>query len=220
MSMRSIRLEIAIAVIVVLFFVVAAYFYPQMPERIASHWNARGEVDDYMSKFWGLFLVPFMALGISALFLVIPKLDPLKANIEKFKQYYYGFVVLLLVFLFYLYMLTILWSLGLRFNMSRMLSPAFGVLFYFCGVLIGRAKRNWFIGIRTPWTLSNEKVWDRTHNIGGKLFKVAGLLAFLGVIFPDYAVLFLIVPVLLASLFTIVYSYFEYRKETRTGNSA
>ena len=166
-----------------------------------------------MSKFWGLFLMPFISLGISALLLVIPKIDPLKANIEKFKRHYYGFIILLLIFLLYLYLLTILWNLALRFNMSQLLAPAFGILFYFCGVLIGKAKRNYFIGIRTPWTLSSEKIWDKTHFIGGRLFKAAGLVALLGVFFPSYAILFVLIPVILVSLFTIVYSYFAYQKE-------
>ncbi len=212
--MRSVRVEMVIVTIILLLsFAIAGYFYPQMPERMASHWNASGDVDGYMSKFWGLFLMPFISLGLSALLIMIPKIDPLKANIEKFKRYYYGFVSLLLIFLLYIYLLTILWNLGLRFNMVQLLAPALGVLFYFCGVLIGKAKRNWFIGIRTPWTLSNEKVWDKTHLIGGRLFKAAGLVALLGVFFPSYAILFVLIPVILVSLFTIVYSYFAYQKE-------
>ena len=214
--MRSIRSELLIAIIIVLSFAIAGYFYPQMPERIASHWNARGEVDGYMSKFWGLFLMPFISLVLSALLLAVPKIDPLKANIEKFKTYYYGFVILVLVFLLYLYLLTIFWNLGFRFNMVRLLTPAFGVLFFLCGVLIGKAKRNWSIGIRTPWTLSNEKVWDKTHLIGAKLFKLAGLVTLLGVFFQHYAILFVLIPVISVSLFTVVYSYFEYRREIKT----
>ena len=122
----------------------------------------------------------------------------------------------MLIFLLYIYLLTILWNLGLWFNMVQLLAPALGVLFYFCGVLIGKAKRNWFIGIRTPWTLSNEKVWDKTHLIGGRLFKAAGLVALLGVLFQNYAILFVLIPVILVSLFTIVYSYFAYQKEKVT----
>ncbi len=207
------KAQIVIAITVLLFFAVGGYFYPQMPERMASHWNARGEVDGYMSKFWGLFLMPFISLGLSAFLLMIPKIDPLKANIEKFKKYYYGFMILLLIFLLYLYLLTILWNLGLGFNMLQLLAPAFGILYYFCGVLIKKSKRNYFIGIRTPWTLSSEKVWDKTHFIGGRLFKAAGLVALLGVFFPSYAILFVLIPVILVSLFTIVYSYFAYQKE-------
>jgi len=182
---------------------------------MASHWNIRGEVDGYMSKFWGLFLMPIISVGLLLLFVLIPKIDPLKANIEKFRKYYDGLVVLMIVFLFYLYLLTILWNRGMRFNMIQLLAPALGILFYYCGVLVENAKRNWFIGIRTPWTLSSDKVWEKTHKIGGRLFKVTGVVALLGVLLPDYAIFFVLVPILLVAAYTIVYSYFEYQKETR-----
>jgi uncharacterized membrane protein len=211
--MRSVRIEVIIVVIIPLFFAIAGYFYHLMPERMASHWNIWGDVDSYMSKFWGLFLMPFICLGLSALLLMIPKIDPLRANIEKIKRYYYRFVIMLLIFLLYVYLLTLLWNLGFRFNLTQVLAPAFGVLYYFCGFLIGKVKRNWFIGIRTPWTLSNEKVWDKTHLIGGRLFKIAGLITLLGIFSQNYAIFFILVPVILVSLFTIVYSYFEYQKE-------
>jgi len=187
-----------------------------MPIDMASHWNAQGQVDGYVSKFWGLFLLPIISLGLFFLFILIPKIDPLKANIEKFRKYFDGFVVLIILFLFYLYLLTIFWNFGVQFSMNQVLPPAFGILFFYCGILIEKAKRNWFIGIRTPWTLSNEKVWDKTHFIGGRLFKAAGLVALLGVFFQNHAILFVIVPVILVSLFTIVYSYFEYQKEKAT----
>ena len=175
---------LVIIVLILISFGLGTYFFPQMSDKMASHWNFRGEVDDYLPKFWGLFLMPVVSLGLFLLFLLIPKIDPLKANIEKFRKYFDGFIVLIMVFLFYIYLLSIVWNLGKRFDMSRMMIPALGILFYYCGILIENAKRNWFIGIRTPWTLSNEKVWERTHKIGGKLFKIAGLIAFLGILFP------------------------------------
>ncbi|MBI2832711.1 MAG: SdpI family protein [Chloroflexi bacterium] len=212
--MRFGKGEILILVVLLLSFGIAGYFYPQMPERMASHWNAQGQVDGYMSRFWGVFLMPVVSLGLSLLLLLIPKIDPLKANIEKFKRDYYGFVLVILVFMLYLYLLTLFWNMDFRFNMGRMLAPAFAVLFYFCGVMIGKAKRNYFIGIRTPWTLSNEAVWNKTHRLGGKLFKAAGVIALLGLIFEDYAFLFVIVPAMLGALWAVIYSYLLYRKET------
>lgn len=204
-----------IAAIVVASFVIAAYFYPQMPERMASHWNARGEVDGYMSRFWGLFLMPLLSLGLALLLVMIPRLDPLKANVAQFRKYFDRFVVLILLFMLYIYLLTILWNLGTRFNMVQLMAPAFAVLLYYSGVLIEKAKRNWFIGIRTPWTLSSDAVWDKTHRLGARLFKISGVLALLGAVFPDYAIVFVLVPVLVAALVTVVYSYVEYRREAR-----
>lgn len=205
--------EKIILIIIVFSFLVGAYFYPQMPEKTASHWNFKGEVDGYMPKFWGMFLMPLISAAMLLLFIFIPKIDPLKENIEKFRKYYDGFIALIILFLFYLYVLTILWNIGVRFDMSRLIAPAFSILFYYIGIFTENAKRNWFIGIRTPWTLSNEKVWDKTHKIGGKLFKIAGLIALLSVFFPDFALFFVLIPVILISAYTIVYSYLEFKKQ-------
>lgn len=136
----------------------------------------------------------------------------MKENIKKFIRYFDNFVILIFLFLFYIHLLTILWNLGIIFDILQMLAPAFGILFYYAGVLTENAKRNWFIGIRTPWTISNEKVWNKTHKIGGKLFKIAGLIAIFGIFLPDYEIFLIIVPVILASIYSVVYSYFEYKK--------
>ncbi len=159
--------------------------------------------------------MPFLSVGLALLFALIPKMDPLKANIQKFKNYYYGFAMMVMLFLFYLYLLTIFWNLGIRFNMTQLLTPAFAILFYFCGVLVEKAERNWFIGIRTPWTLSNEMVWKKTHTIGGKLFKAAGAIALFGMLLPSYAILFVLIPAILVAFFTVIYSYLEYAREKR-----
>jgi len=213
--MNMIKSEIILLVIILLSFIVGIYFYPQMPEKMASHWNTQGQVDGYMSKFWGLFLMPLISAGLFLLFITIPKIDPLKHNIEKFRKYYDGFVVLIIVFLFYLYLLTIFWNIDIRFSMTQLLAPAFGILFYYCGILTENAKRNWFIGIRTPWTLSNDAVWNKTHKIGGKLFKAAGVIAFVGIFFQNYALFFVLVPVILVAAYTTIYSYIEYQKEMK-----
>jgi len=200
---------------ILLSFLIAIYFYPQMPEKIASHWNSQGQVNGYMSKFWGLFLMPFISIALFLLFIIIPKIDPLKKNIEKFRKYFDLLIIFIFIFLFYIYTLTILWNLGITFNMTLAMVPALGILFYFVGIVTEKAKRNWFIGIRTPWTLSSDIVWNKTHKIGGKLFKIAALIAFSGLFFPKYAILLVIVPVILVALYTIVYSYFEYKKQKK-----
>ncbi|MDI6810036.1 MAG: SdpI family protein [Candidatus Eisenbacteria bacterium] len=207
--------EVLVLAILVLSIAAAVYFYPRMPERMASHWDARGDVNGYMSRFWGLFLMPAISVLMFLLFLVVPRIDPLKENIEEFRKYFDGFIVLIFLFLVYIYVLTILWNMGKRFSMVLAMPPALGILFFYCGMLIEHAKRNWFIGIRTPWTLSNEKVWDKTHKIGGKLFKVSGVIAFVGILFRDLAFYFVIVPICCVAAYTIVYSYVEYQKEMK-----
>ena len=203
-----------IFLVVIISFLIGLYFYPQLPDQMASHWNAKGEVDDYMTKFWGIFLMPFMMIFMLLLFLFIHRIDPLKKNIEKFRKYFDGFILVFLFFFLYIYLLTLFYNLGYQFNMGQFVVPAMGILFYYCGVLIKNAKRNWFIGIRTPWTLSSDRVWDKTHAIGGKFFKAVGIIAFMGILFPDYMIWILLVPLIGSTIFLIFYSYFEYKKET------
>ncbi|MBU4246563.1 MAG: DUF1648 domain-containing protein [Nanoarchaeota archaeon] len=207
--------EMFAVAVILLSFIVGAYFYPSMPDRMASHWNAKGEVNGYMPKFWGLFFVPFLSAGLLLFFTIIPKIDPRRQNIAKFRQYYDAFIALLMGFMFYLYLLTIAWNLGYRFDMLRLMVPALGALFYYLGILIENAKQNWFVGIRTPWTLSSERVWNKTHKLGGKLFKFSGIVAFIGIFFSKYAIWFIIAPIILVSFYLLCYSYIEYRKEKK-----
>jgi len=167
--MKIHKAVVAIVALVLVFFILAGMFYPLMPEVMASHWNAQGEADGTISRFWGSFLFPLVSLVITALLLAVPKIDPLKANIQKFKGYYYGFIIAFLVYFLYIYILTLAWNLGWKFDFSQMIIPAIGILMFIVGVLISKAKRNFFIGIRTPWTLSSDEVWNRTHRLGGTL---------------------------------------------------
>ena len=206
------KTNIIIIAVILISFAIALYLYPSMPEQMASHWNSKGEVDGFMSKFWGLFLMPIVTLGMYFLFIFLPKIDPLKKNIEKFRKYYDALILLIILFMFYTYILTLLWNLGYRFGMTQAISPAMAILFFFIGFIMNKLERNWFVGIRTPWTLSSDIVWKKTHELGGKLFMFAGILAFLGAFFPDYAIWLILVPILAVTLFIIVYSYFEYRR--------
>ncbi len=218
--MMTKNIQILIVGLILVSFLLGGYLHPYMPERMASHWDASGNVDGYMSKFWGLFLMPGISTVLFLVFMLIPKIDPLRENIEKFRGHFNVFILLLFGFLFYLYTLTILWNLGYRFNIIQLTAPAFGLIIYYAGVMMENAKQNWFIGVRTPWTLSSESVWDKTNRLAGKLFKGAGVLAALGTVFPEYAILLILVPVILAAIYPIIYSYQEYQAERKAGSRA
>ena len=208
-------IDIAILAVILISFGIAVYFYPQMPEQMVSHWDIRGEVNGHMPKGWALYLMPGITVLMYLMFLLIPKIDPLKKNIEKFRTYFDWFILLMVVFLLYIYILTVAANLDYKFNMTTMILPAVGVLFFYIGFLVQHAERNWFIGIRTPWTLSNETVWKKTHALGGKLFKVAGILVFLSFLFQSAAFWIMIFTAIIAGLFPVIYSYFEYEKLKR-----
>ena len=204
------------SLVIVISIIVGILVYAQMPDQMASHWNAAGEVDGYMGKFWGVFMMPLLSLALLGVYLIIPLLDPLKENIAEFRGTYNLFILLMTLFLAYIWKLTIFWNMNIRvFNMSTALLPALGLLFIFVGYMVRTAKRNWFIGIRTPWTLSSDFVWDETHRVGGTLFIVSGVLAMLGVFFGAQAVWFTLIPVIGSTVFLYIYSYILYQSETK-----
>ncbi len=197
--------------------IVGVALWNRLPDPMASHWGTNDQVNGYMSKFWGVFLMPLITLGMMLLFLLIPNIDPLKANIAQFRDVFNLFITLIVAFMLYIYILTLRWNLGYTdFGMSKAMLPALGILFFFVGYMLRKAKRNFFIGIRTPWTLSSDKVWDETHRLGSILFMASGALTFVGSFFGGMtAFWFLFVPVIGSTLITLVYSYVLYQQETK-----
>jgi len=192
--------------------------YERLPDRVASHWNMNDQVDGTMPRVWGAFLMPVISLAMLGLFMLIPVIDPMRANIASFRGLFNVFIAVIVAFMLYLHVLTLLWNQGLQtFRMSTALLPAMGLLFIFMGALLRRAKRNFFIGIRTPWTLASDRVWDRTHQLGSRLFIVSGILALVGAFFPGAVAYGLVlVPALVSTLVVLIYSYFLWRAEQTT----
>lgn len=191
-------------------FIVSAVFYPKMPAIMASHWNASGRVDGYMNKSIGMFLIPAIMAGQALFFYAILLIDPLRKNIRKFRIYYEGFILLITGFLLAVHLFMIAWNLGIRFSMNIFMPLMMAILFFVMGAILPKLRPNWFMGIRTPWTLSNETVWIKTHWLGGIAFKMAAILVLFGVVWPKYAVLFVLVPILAASVVTVLYSLAVY----------
>ncbi|MBS4059996.1 MAG: SdpI family protein [Bacteroidetes bacterium] len=185
----------------------------QLPDPMPSHWNAAGEVDGYMSKVWGIWLMPLMTLGITLLLAAVPSIDPLKANIEKFRGLYNAFIIGFVAYMLYVYGLTLAAALGYQFNMTAMLIPVVGLLFIGISFLIENAKRNFFIGIRTPWTLSSDDVWEKTHKLGAQTFRVGGVLTIVSAFLGENGFWLMMAGLLFASLVPVVYSYILWRRE-------
>jgi uncharacterized membrane protein len=204
-------------ILIVIAVIAGAVLWNQLPDQMASHWNANDQVDGTMPKFWGIFMMPLITLGMTILFLVIPNIDPLKANIAKFRESFNIFIVLIVAFMLYIHALTLAWSLGnTNFKLSAAMLPFMGILFIAIGFMLRKAKRNFFIGIRTPWTLSSDSVWDKTHQLGSLLFMISGAFAIIGGLFGGITAFWLMfVPLIGSTLFLVVYSYVLYRNETK-----
>ena len=203
---------IASIIIIVTQFAAAYILYPSTPERMAVHWNIYGEADGYGSRFMGLYLLPIIQLVMLPLFMLLPRIDP-KHGIEEFRVEYDWFIFGFVGFMTFINSLSIIWNLGWRFNFTQMIAPVFSLLFYGLGELLSRAKMNWFVGIRTPWTMSSEEVWNRTHRLGGKLFKLCGVITLTGLLFGGWVTFVLAMgSVLVSTFYLFIYSYVEYQK--------
>lgn len=188
---------------------------PKLPATVVSHWNFQGVPDGTMPREAMLVTFPALIAGLYLLIVVLIGILPLRENVAAFRPQLNLFLVALSIFLAYVAALSLAWNLGVRFSFSLLILPAMAALFYMIGDVLGRAKRNWLFGIRTPWTLSSDRVWDETHRFGGWVFKACSLLTLGAAFLGDSGWPLLLIPILVGSLGTVAYSYFAWRRAAR-----
>jgi len=206
------RAGIAATVIITAMFVAGLLAWPHLPEIMAIHWNASNVADGTVHKFLGVFSAPVIATALAALLFWLPSADPLRRSFKAFRREYDGLILLLLGFFLLMQAMVLAWNLGARFEFSRILAPGVGLLCYYLGSIMPRMERNHFMGIRTPWTLSSDRVWRATHRHAGYLFRISGVLASFGAVFHDYAFALILGPIVLTALWATIHSYLVYRK--------
>ncbi len=205
--------ELKAAILAILLsFAIGIWAFPVLPALSVTHWGADGEPNGYLPAFWAAFLLPLIMAALLLLLLTIPIVDPLRENIALFRKDFYGFALVIELFMLVVYAQSILWNLGTQISFSLTMPFLFGALFIYIGFFLEKTKPNWFIGIRTPWTLSSPEVWEKTHKLGGKLFKAAGVLSVISVLFPAYVFWVVIAVVIAAAIATVIYSYIAYSK--------
>ncbi|MBU1131115.1 SdpI family protein [Patescibacteria group bacterium] len=209
----TLKTEIIPILIIIASIILGFYFYSVFPEQVPVHWNAVGEVDRYGSKLEGAFLMSIVAIGLYLMFWFIPKIDPKKEKYKQFENVYHIFKNAIMIMLFGIYLIASLNSLGYNIRVEVWVPISVGLLFLIMGNYMSKLKSNWFMGIRTPWTLSSDEVWNKTHRLGGKLFMIMGVLLMITPLLP-YSNIFLtlVIPIIIMSLVPIVYSYLLYRK--------
>ncbi len=200
--------------IIVCSFIAGAVLYSHMPDRVPSHWNFRGEVDGYASRFWGTFGIPLINAGIFVMLLLLPLIDPRKENYRKFAGAYKVFKTVFIVYMTGVYLVVILSVFGYPVPVDRVMMAGIALLFIVLGNYMGQIRHNYFVGIRTPWTLASEQVWQKTHRLGGRFWVVAGLTGLLASLIGGSAGgIVLGVSLGIATVIPIVYSYLEFRRE-------
>ncbi len=213
----TIKSEIIPILLIVVMAVLSIYWYPMLPERLASHWGFQGEVNGYSSKLFMAWFLPLLALGMYLLFLALPYLDPKKANYPRFAVIYHTFKAIILAVIFIMFLITNLYNLGYQVPIGLITSITIGLLMIIIGAMLPRIEPNWFMGIRTPWTLSSPTVWKKTHELGGKVFILFGLCLMVSTFLPQIlAMSILMVSIVALIAVTFIYSYVLYRNEQKS----
>lgn len=195
--------------------------YPYLPERVPTHWNIRGEVDGYGDKQWAAFLMPGVMLGLLALFRLLPWLSPKHFTLDTFRGTYEFIVVLVMGLLGYIHALTLWAGLAGPVDINRTLIGGMCLFFALLGNVLGKVQRNFFVGVRTPWTLANERVWADTHRLAARLFVAAGVVGFVLCLALGGPTAFVITFCLImaAALVPVVYSLVLYKRLERRGEA-
>ena len=192
-------------------------FYPYLPDRIPLHWNILGQVDRTGAKFPSVFIMPVLCILITVLMVILPKIDPRKDNYKKFGDAYYWIMICVLAVLEIMNIIILLVSLGINFiPVDIVVKLLVGIMIMILGILMPKIKHNYFVGVRTPWTLASEEVWVDTHRHAGKVFFTAGILMIvLAFITGVKSAMFYFAIILIAAFEPIVHSYLVYRKSIR-----
>ncbi|WP_333809371.1 SdpI family protein [Flavobacterium sp.] len=209
--MEKFKKEIPFIAVALLPFVYLAYIWNELPKEVPMHWNASGEIDRWGDKS-ELFMMLFMLTGITYfVFLIIPYIDP-KQKLQNMGNKLNNLRLILGLFMSAL-AIYILYSVQQKTSNPVLIFPLIGLLFAFLGNYFKTIKPNYFIGIRTPWTLENEEVWKKTHLMGGKLWFVGGLLMALTFVLPNEIQLYTFLGItIVISIVPVVYSYLEFKK--------
>ena len=214
MSLRP--FHVVSAVCLVLMLALSAYAWTELPpgDQVPIHWGIDGQVNGYASKGFALLFLPVLTLGLVILLSVLPRLDPRRAHIQESARAYVVIGSVVVILMFVVHAAIVLVALGIARDPTMLIGVGIGVLFVVIGSQLGQTKSNWFLGVRTPWTLSSERSWERTHTLAGRLFIVLGAVTvLLAVVAPQLSVWWLVIGVVVLVVGTFGYSYVVWRDD-------
>ncbi len=212
--MRSRWLGLAAALVAAL---ASAVLWRHLPPEVVTHWNLRGEPDGWSSRTFAALFGPLVILAVTLLFQVVPRIDPRRANYAKFIDVYWFVANGVILFITVLHLILLSAGIGAPVGAPRLLAGLLAVLMIVLGNLLGRIRPNWFIGVRTPWTLESAEVWRKTHRAAAWLFVLAGVATGLAVLIPSANPLRVsVVAVIVAAVASAGLSLVLWLKENRT----
>ena len=193
-----------------------AVVYSHLPGMVPTHWDARGNVNGWEAK-WTLFLInPAIMAGTLLLFAALPWLSPRQFEVDSFRSTYLYIMVVILAMLAYVHALLLAAGLSAGLDMNRAIMGGVSLLIALLGNVLGKVRRNFYVGVRTPWTIANEQVWNSTHRLAAKTFFAGGLMGFLSVLLhgPFWLPVAIIIA---AALIPVIYSLVFYKQLERNG---
>jgi uncharacterized membrane protein len=195
-------------------FVLAAVMWSAAPDQIPVHWNWAGQPDRFGGRFEGLLGLPLAAAGVYALLLFLPRLDPRRKNYAAFATPFAIIRTAVVGLLLGIDAIVLLWIRGQRMHLNTVLAAEIGLALVVMGNYLPKVKSNWFVGVRTPWTLTSEASWRQTHRLAGWLFTLGGLLTFItALVRPDVAPAVMIGVLAASAGASVVYSYFAWKND-------
>jgi len=196
-------------------FIIGGFLYNDLPKEVPTHWNFQGVVDDTGSKTWATWLIPGISLLMLILFPLLAKIDPKKKNYKNFKDSWEHMQTIMILFFAYIYGITMYITINPTSGnlIGELMMSGIGVLFIILGLLMRKIKQNYFVGIKTPWTLEDTKVWDKTHEFGGWAFAAAGLIFLVNAWLQVQFTITFIIVITGIILAPIVYSYLISKKQ-------
>jgi len=184
-----------------------------MPDTIPTHFGPSGEPDAWGSKFTVL-LYPAVLVLVTTLAVPMIKLDPKKENYERFNKYYYNFFFGFAVFFLMVESANIAIAMGADINVGSIICFVVGVLMFFVGNMMPKIKQNFFFGIKTPWALTDEENWFKTHRMGGKTFAVSGVAIMIAAFIPGESKVWVVLAMILVmTIIPFVYSYMIFKNK-------
>jgi len=199
--------------VVVAALVISAASFPHLPATVAVHWDTNGTPNGYSSREFAALLVPAIMLALVVLFASVPRISPRGFEVERASRGYAAIVTIILLFLLAVHVVIILTAMRIAPSIPVVMPLLIGILFAVVGNYLPKMRRNFFIGVRTPWALADEDVWYRTQRIAGIAFVTAGVaLMSVGPFVRGTAFNVLMVVVVIAiTVVPVVYSFFAYR---------
>lgn len=201
-----------VAAIVGLSLLAGVLVWSSLPDKIAVHWGLSGQPNGWMDKGSALWALPVVMLLMAVLMDFLPRLDPRNRHVESFRAVYEQFILVMLLFMAALHLTTLSWAVGLAISPLAVVSVGLAAVFFFVGRLCAASQPNYFIGIRTPWALEDDEVWRSTNRLASRLYTWAAPVCLLGLLLPDWSILFILLAAVGPSLLAVAYSYLLYQK--------